>query len=1352
MEIKDLCSLENLEKDVVLNTLKERYEGNNVYAYIGDILISVKPKRENKIASKEIFQEYKSALRVSDLPPHIYGISCHIHQSLTITSENQCFIVSGESGAGKTENEKLVFNQFLSLCTSNHHQLVKKISQVSIILETFGNAKTSLNENSTRLGKYFQLFFSEAGKLDFGYVTEYLLEKSRVTLQRKGEQNFHIFYNLFSGRTDEELSKHLLDLPTQHRYLKYGEAFGDDNLFIWGQRYKSMLNTFTLLGFEKEDLQSVFGILSAILNIGDVKFSLQDEKTGVYVENLDLLDKVAVLLGVESDDLELCLTSNFVTAKDNSVSSFKNVAEANHCRDCLAKDLYGRLFGWIICKTNMLINPDNIKKKKSDLLNVGFLDMFGFEDYQKNSFEQLYINSANEQLQLHFTQHVFALEKVEYGEEELDFQPFDYIDNKSLINLLLEKPHGIFALVEEESKCLQADDNLLVSALNAHCSEHTHYTATNSKFPIFSINHSCKKVAYVADGFLEKNNEKIEHSLIECLRGSHSQLVSTLFNSTITRIGTLSLKTGTGKEKNYHIDLRSLYEKRQKKRLDNDRNYNTNRASHNTKIKYKKILTSRKPKPPVSMAIQFRNSLVDLMEKVLLCQAHFLRCIKPCRAKDDDAFEDDFVLSQIEYMGLIDTIKIRKYGYPVRLLFKTFIERYRFLLFPLSTSLEYTEENCKKILKQHNISGYKIGKTKIFLQLAHVNTLTEELQKLIRKITTTQKMVRGHLARIDFDFMQTNRKQEERNLGNLLVSISSKSKKMHDNLIALNDVDIKRHHKVKEKEGKSEQEKENMQKRKLTKTESDSTRIKESLRSVAVDSPNKKIPRSKSKPHGEVIRRSFTASSMSAWCRVDCYERQHHVASFSMDQTVICVEGTHPVSDKNRIAFAALPSRSEDSKVAKVKSCIGKGVQLHQDERQNLWATRLGKNPIFVRGHTLCPELVKLNGKLTQGVPMKVLDTTAFKEYVKEEVETNGGVTDEVKETIISKLKVCMSFIKDTVVDEETPCWFEVWLLKVQENVLRYLDNFKKRREHEEKRRSSHFTHNVVPTSELKQRQDPKTTGPEMRRAKSGDHLRTAERRPRSHTAIIPGTEKTQTGVLRPRPPSQHNPPVSRIVMDQENLPRKISHHNNNNGMKREKSMEVIRREKSMDVRLESRLLLEREYRNSMKLTDRQFPKKLKKGSPGQSPEQSLSRSGSAGSRIEPKDSTMESLSSIENSSRTSVNSRLFNGTNTPSPQEPDTKRANYNAPKEGMSYRQVFGLQSSDYLFNVTPPNYTRHRRFSDSDTESLHNFVHRIIPQDDSKNKVLQNIQPKKWLKKARRKSEDVPKKKVVAQLSNK
>lgn len=524
---------------------------------------------------------------------------------------------------------------------------------------------------------------------------------------------------------------------------------------------------------------------------------------------------------------------------------------------------------------------------------------------------------------------------------------------------------------------------------------------------------------------------------------------------------------------------------------------------------------------------------------------------------------------------------------------------------------------------------------------------------------------------------------------------------------------------------------------------------------ISEHSPSRKISKNKTRPPVDVITRNFTRSSMSAWCRVDCYERQYHIASFYMDQAVVCVDGTQPVSDKNRISFASLQSHWDDPKVAKIKSCIGKGVQMHLDEKKNLWATRLGKNPIYVRGHTLCPELVKLNGKLTQGVPMKVLDTAAFKEDLKKEVELSG-VDEDFKEQVLSRLKVCMSFIKDTVVDEETPCWFEIWLLKVQDSVKRYLDNYQKRRDHEEKRKSvRHIQHLSGGEPPIVQKSVEVSTPrgaapPPMRRCKSGDQLKSNGHRTRAQSTNVRGVDSSA-----PKQPF-NNGTFSHNGIDpiKERTPLRQAFPEVDLYSQPKPMRDSIRREKSMDIRVEQRLL-RREKGNETRSSQK------KKSSAQNTPEQSMDRTESMDSRgsvdsatnneqlhKRTKNSVQEN--SIHDTSISTSNNTSYDNERTAAANglETENKRVTpaYIPPKGGMSYRQVFDIQSSDYIFNITPPNYTRHRRYSDSDTESLQNFVSRVIPTQDDSPRVLQNIQPKKWIKNVRRKSEDQPKRKMM------
>ena len=427
MDGDDLCNLtqddEELEYNTLLQTLQQRYNDGKSCTFMGDILLSINlstQKTDGTLTSQ---------------------LSSRLHQALLVSVESQCLIVSGESGSGKTTISTNILKQFLGCCNTQHRKIRDTIEIADSIVGIFGSAKcTGRSSSSTRFAKLLQVYFSTEKLLNSCTITEYLLEKSRVTNTNNNECNFNIFYYLFAGRTEEELCRQLIDSPTSYRYLNYGAGFGDDgNLRRWSKCYNKLVKDMTGVGFTDEDVSSVCGVLSAILNLGELKFAIHnDDDAVVYIENLDILDKVAVLLAVESEDLELCLTSNLCSANENDLSSFKNAHEAEACREVLAQELYSRLFSWIVSRLNVCLSSSGDgKKRKQDELSVGFLDMFGFENLSLNSLEQLCINVANEQLQLHFTQNVFALEQFECKEEELNFDKFEYTDNKEVSSLIV---------------------------------------------------------------------------------------------------------------------------------------------------------------------------------------------------------------------------------------------------------------------------------------------------------------------------------------------------------------------------------------------------------------------------------------------------------------------------------------------------------------------------------------------------------------------------------------------------------------------------------------------------------------------------------------------------------------------------------------------------------------------------------------------------------------------------------------------------------------------------------------------------------------------------------------------------
>lgn len=472
-EVDDLATLEVLDENTVTEQLQSRYGRDQIYTYVGDILIAVNPFHKMEIYTAEYTKMYIGAKRTAN-PPHIFAVADIAYQSMVSYNTDQCIVISGESGAGKTESAHLLVQQLTVLGKANNRTLQEKILLVNSLVEAFGNACTVINDNSSRFGKYLEMKFTTGGTVVGAQISEYLLEKSRVIHQAAGEKNFHVFYYIYAGLADrKKLAHYKLSDSKTPKYL-YNEhiKLGPDivsNTF-YKEQFDAVEQCFKVIGFTLEELGSVYSTLAAILNSGDIEFSPvasehQTDKSNI--SNISVLDNVASLLCIRSDELQEALTSHCVVARGETIVRPNTVEKAAEVRDAMGKALYGRLFSWIVNRINTLLRPDSHLGENDKSLNIGILDIFGFENFKKNSFEQLCINIANEQIQFYFNQHIFAWEQDEYLNEEVDARMIEYEDNRPLLDLFLQKPMGMLSLLDEESRFPQATDQTLVG--QSHC-------------------------------------------------------------------------------------------------------------------------------------------------------------------------------------------------------------------------------------------------------------------------------------------------------------------------------------------------------------------------------------------------------------------------------------------------------------------------------------------------------------------------------------------------------------------------------------------------------------------------------------------------------------------------------------------------------------------------------------------------------------------------------------------------------------------------------------------------------------------------------------------------------------------
>uniref|UniRef100_A0A669DJY4 non-specific serine/threonine protein kinase n=1 Tax=Oreochromis niloticus TaxID=8128 RepID=A0A669DJY4_ORENI len=712
-EVDDLATLEVLDENTVADQLQNRYARDQVYTYVGDTLIAVNPFHKMEIYTPEHTKMYIGAKHTAN-PPHIFAVADTAYQSMVSYNNDQCIVISGESGAGKTESAHLLVQQLTVLGKANNRTLQEKILLVNSLVEAFGNACTVINDNSSRFGKYLEMKFNGGGTVVGAQISEYLLEKSRVVHQAMGERNFHIFYYIYAGLADRKKLAHykLSDSKTPKYLYHENIKLGPDivNNASYKEQFDAVEQCFKVIGFTLEELGNVYSTLAAILNSGDIEFSPvasehQTDKSNI--SNMSVLENVASLLRIRSDELQEALTSHCVVARGETIVRPNTVEKAVEVRDAMGKALYSRLFSWIVNRINALLRPDS-QGEDDKGLNIGILDIFGFENFKKNSFEQLCINIANEQIQFYFNQHIFAWEQDEYLNEEVDARMIEYEDNRPLLDLFLQKPMGMLSLLDEESRFPQATDQTLVEKFEGNLKTKSFWRPMRVDLG-FGIHHYAGKVIYNAAGFLAKNRETLPADIILLLRSSENELIRKLVTHPLTRTGEVDTTPGESGDTPYHP-----------------------RETTNMRTQ--------------TVASYFRYSLMDLLSKMVAGQPHFVRCIKPNNDRHANKFDREKVLVQLRYTGVLETAKIRRQGYSHRILFANFIKRYYLLAYHANEEPAATPETCAAILEKAKLENWAMGKTKVFLKYYHVEHLNLMVQQATQRIILVQACVRGWLG------------------------------------------------------------------------------------------------------------------------------------------------------------------------------------------------------------------------------------------------------------------------------------------------------------------------------------------------------------------------------------------------------------------------------------------------------------------------------------------------------------------------------------------------------------------------------------------------------------------------------
>ncbi|MCJ8746605.1 hypothetical protein PDJAM_G00143780 [Pangasius djambal] len=672
-----------------LDNLKKRFSEELIYTYIGTLLISVNPYKELDIYSKRHMDLYM-VVNFYELPPHIYALADNAYQTMLAEANNHFILISGESGAGKTEATKKILQYYAVSCPSSSllNSVRDQMLMSNPILEAFGNAKTLKNDNSSRFGKYMDIQFDCQGDAVGGHILSYLLEKSRVVHQNHGERNFHIFYQLLEGG-DEDLLRQLgLDRDTQrYNYLLQGECAKVSSINDRND-WKSVKNALSVMHFDLSDIEHLFGIIASVLHLGNVQFDRDTKGNAVLNSNAELR-WVSKLTGVHVQVLTEALTYRKIEARADEVLCPFTVDHAIYARDALAKAIYGRTFTWLVNRINeSLENQDSTRKTV-----IGLLDIYGFEVFYVNSFEQFCINYCNEKLQQLFIQLTLKAEQEEYEAEGIEWEPVQFFNNKIICDLVEEKHRGIISVLDEE--CLMpgdATDLTFLEKMEKKMGNHPHFitqkladkkTRRTLERGDFRLLHYAGEVTYCVVGFIDKNNDLLYRHIKEVMRQSKNSVMQQCFSSD---------------------------------ELDSRRR-------------------------PETVATQFKNSLQELTEILMAKEAWYVRCLKSNDNKQSGRFDDVLVRHQVKYLGLMEHLRVRRAGFAYRRRYEEFLKRYK----PLCPDTwphwrGVPAEGVERLVLHlgYQPDEYKMGRTKIFIRYARTLFATEDAYEICKHELATK--------------------------------------------------------------------------------------------------------------------------------------------------------------------------------------------------------------------------------------------------------------------------------------------------------------------------------------------------------------------------------------------------------------------------------------------------------------------------------------------------------------------------------------------------------------------------------------------------------------------------------------
>ncbi|KAI3449741.1 hypothetical protein Pfo_006406 [Paulownia fortunei] len=700
--VDDMTKLSYLHEPGVLQNLATRYQLNEIYTYTGGILIAINPfQRLPHLYDAHMMEQYKGA-PFGELSPHVFAIADIAFRAMINEGKSNSILVSGESGAGKTETTKMLMRYLAYLGGrkgTEGRTVEQQVLESNPVLEAFGNAKTVRNNNSSRFGKFVEIQFDKHRRISGAAIRTYLLERSRVCQISDPERNYHCFY-LLCAAPQEEIEKYKLGHPKTFHYLNQSNCYELVGVSD-AHDYLATRRAMDIVGISQKEQDAIFRVVAAILHLGNVEFSKGKEIDSSVLKNDKSrfhLQTAAELLMCDLNALEDALLKRVMVTPEEVIKRSLDPDGALVSRDGLAKTIYSRLFDWLVDKINNSIGQDPNSK-----CLIGVLDIYGFESFQSNSFEQFCINFTNEKLQQHFNQHVFKMEQEEYTKEEIDWSYIEFVDNQDVLDLIEKKPGGIIALLDEACMFPKSTHETFSNKLYQTFKSHKRFIKPKLSRTDFTIAHYAGEVQYQSDQFLDKNKDYVVPEHQDLLSTSKCSFVAGLFPP-----------------------------------LPEETTKSSNKSSKFS-----------------SIGARFKIQLQQLMETLNSTEPHYIRCVKPNNLLKPAIFENVNIMQQLRCGGVLEAIRISCAGYPTRKTFYEFLHRFGLLAPEVLEGNIDEKVACKKILEKMGMTGAQTGKTKVFLRAGQMADLDARRALILSNAAKTiQRKIRTHIARKHFVALQ----------------------------------------------------------------------------------------------------------------------------------------------------------------------------------------------------------------------------------------------------------------------------------------------------------------------------------------------------------------------------------------------------------------------------------------------------------------------------------------------------------------------------------------------------------------------------------------------------------------------